>query len=142
MEKLLSLAFLLILTGCANPLNDATYRRYTDAGDSAMNRGDYIQAEVAYARAAQNVDWGRLGPAAKSGSLFNLANGLNKGSNFVLCGYFQFSVEGCTRLLLPAADLNRCLNLRFSPSQGLVGSGAIPSHPACSDISATTNHKV
>ena len=74
MEKLFSLAFLLILAGCANPLNDATYGRYTDAGDSAMNRGDYIRAEVAYARAAQNVDWGRLGPAAKSGSLFNLAN--------------------------------------------------------------------
>jgi len=74
MEKLLSLAFLLISVGCANPLNDATYGRYTDAGDSDMNRGDYTQAEAAYARAAQNADWGRLGPAAKSGSLFNLAN--------------------------------------------------------------------
>ncbi|MBC7366371.1 MAG: tetratricopeptide repeat protein [Undibacterium sp.] len=74
MKKIISLAFLLILIGCANPLNDATYGRYTDAGDSAMNRSDYIQAEAAYARAAQNVDWGHLGPAAKSGSLLNLAN--------------------------------------------------------------------
>ena len=74
MKKLPSLAFVFFLVSCANPLNDVTYGRYTDAGDSAMNRGDYIQAEAAYSRAAQNVDWGHLGPAAKSGSLFNLAN--------------------------------------------------------------------
>ncbi|MFT3867093.1 MAG: hypothetical protein QM715_01220 [Nibricoccus sp.] len=74
MKKLFSLTFLILLVGCANQLNDATYGRYTDAGDLALERGDYVQAEIAYARAAQNVDWGRLGPAAKSGSLFNLAN--------------------------------------------------------------------
>lgn len=74
MKKQIPLAFLILLVGCANPLNDVTYERYTDAGDSALERGDYVQAEIAYARAAQNVDWGRLGLAAKSGSLFNLAN--------------------------------------------------------------------
>lgn len=74
MKRLLSLALLFVLSGCANPLNDETYARYTQGGDSAMDRGDFLQAEAAYARAAQNVDWGRLGPAAKSGSLFNLAN--------------------------------------------------------------------
>ena len=39
---------------------------------------------------------------------FTLGTELNKGSNFVLCGEWQFSVEGCIRLLLPAADLNQC----------------------------------
>ena len=44
--------------GCANPLIDVAYRRYTQTGDAAMERGDYVQAEFAYARAAQNVVWG------------------------------------------------------------------------------------
>jgi tetratricopeptide (TPR) repeat protein len=43
-------------------------------GDQALAAGDNSRAEAAYARAAYNVDWGLLGDAAKSGSLFNLAN--------------------------------------------------------------------
>lgn len=64
----------LVLGGCANPLNLATYQRYTQEGDAALDAGDNLRAEAAYARAAQNVDWGALGEAPKSGSLFNLAN--------------------------------------------------------------------
>lgn len=60
--------------GCANTLIDAAYGRYTQTGDAAMERGDYFQAEFAYARAAQNVDWGALSSAAKSGSLGNFEN--------------------------------------------------------------------
>jgi len=44
--------------GCANPLIDVAYRRYTQTGDAAMERGDYVQVELAYARSAKNVDWG------------------------------------------------------------------------------------
>jgi len=74
MRNLLPVALLLLVGGCANPLNRVTYERYTDLGDSALAAGDFSRAEAAYARAAYNVDWGLLGDAAKSGSLFNLAN--------------------------------------------------------------------
>lgn len=74
MKDLLILITIFGLIGCANPLNRETYVRYTDTGDAALLRGDYETAEIAYARAAQNVDWGNLGLEEKSGSLFNLAN--------------------------------------------------------------------
>ena len=74
MKHPLTVVLLLLVGGCANPLNRVTYERYTDMGDSAMAAGDFARAEAAYARAAYNVDWGLLGDAAKSGSLFNLAN--------------------------------------------------------------------
>lgn len=74
MKSYTSVLIALLLGGCANPLNLATYQRYTQEGDAALAAGDDVRAEAAYARAAQNVDWGALGEAAKSGSLFNLAN--------------------------------------------------------------------
>jgi len=64
---------LLVISGCANPLNHATYGRYTDEGNRAFDARDFTTAEAAFARAAYNVDWGNLGDAAKAGSLYNLA---------------------------------------------------------------------
>ena len=69
----LILIALLTITGCANPLNQATYSRYTDEGNRAFVARDFTEAEAAFARAAYNVDWGNLGDAAKAGSLYNLA---------------------------------------------------------------------
>lgn len=74
MKHLVAIALVLLLSGCANPLNRVTYERYTDTGDRALAAGEFSVAEAAYARAAYNVDWGLLGDAPKSGSLFNLAN--------------------------------------------------------------------
>jgi len=64
---------MLAISGCANPLNQATYARYTDEGNRAFAARDFTAAEAAFARAAYNVDWGNLGDAAKAGSLYNLA---------------------------------------------------------------------
>jgi len=76
-ENLKSLAFiiiaLLVTSGCANSLNQATYGRYTDEGNLAFAARDFTTAEAAFAKAAYNVDWGNLGDAAKAGSLYNLA---------------------------------------------------------------------
>lgn len=63
----------IAISGCANPLNQATYARYTDEGNRAFTARDFTTAEAAFARAAYNVDWGNLGDAAKAGSLYNLA---------------------------------------------------------------------
>ena len=57
----LPLIALLTISGCANPLNQATYARYTDAGNRAFAARDFPAAEAAFARAAYNVDWGNLG---------------------------------------------------------------------------------
>ncbi|MBI2812924.1 MAG: hypothetical protein HYX71_01410 [Opitutae bacterium] len=68
----LILVVLFAISGCVNPLNQATYGRYTDQGNRAFAAGDFLLAEAAFARAAYNVDWGNLGDAAKASSLYNL----------------------------------------------------------------------
>ena len=73
MQKLaLAIVAALTMSGCANPLNQVTYGRYTDAGNQAFAAQDFSLAEANFVRAAYNVDWGNLGDAAKAGSLYNL----------------------------------------------------------------------
>jgi len=60
----LSFPFLLcsvLLTGCANPINDATYANYMASGRLAESKGNLATAEEDYTRAYINTEAGLLG---------------------------------------------------------------------------------
>lgn len=61
-----------IFSGCANPLNEATFSRYDKVCSDAERIGDFATAEQACYRALVNVDIGNLGPEKKSVALYNL----------------------------------------------------------------------
>lgn len=69
---LLLLIVLSVLCSCANPLNRATFNRYRQQGIAAESQSDWLAAEKAYYRAAENVRWGHLGDELESDSLYNL----------------------------------------------------------------------
>lgn len=64
---------LLILTGCANPVVDHTWSRYTNAGNVERARGNLTAAEEAHRRAVINAQIGHLGPEKEAIALHNLA---------------------------------------------------------------------
>lgn len=68
----ISILAVLHFAGCANPLNQATYYRYTEEGDRARAEGNWGAAEFAYSRALTNVDWGNLPPRYRSEALYNV----------------------------------------------------------------------
>jgi len=72
MKRFLLLALCLCLTGCANPLNQATSDRYGDECAQDEDAGDLARAEQACYRALVNVDTGNLGPQQKSMRLYDL----------------------------------------------------------------------
>jgi tetratricopeptide (TPR) repeat protein len=55
MTARVSLLFLLLIAGCANPLNERHVRFYTDAGGSAEQAGNWELAERNYERALINA---------------------------------------------------------------------------------------
>jgi len=64
---------LLLGNGCANPVNQVTWGRYTEGGNQAHNRGDLAGAEEAHRRALINARIGHLGSEREATSLHNLA---------------------------------------------------------------------
>ena len=64
---------LLLLVSCANPINDATWYRYTNTGNAEQARGNLVGAEEAHRRAVINAQAGHLGPEKEAISLHNLA---------------------------------------------------------------------
>ncbi len=72
-EYLAAIGLVVLLSGCANPLNRATSDRYADQCVNAENAGRLDIAEEACYRAAVNVEWGNLGDELKSERLYNLA---------------------------------------------------------------------
>jgi len=70
---LLLASYILLVAGCANPLNRATSDRYAEECSIAETKGQLAYAEEACFRAVKNVDWGNLGPELKSQRLYNLA---------------------------------------------------------------------
>ena len=68
--SLIGLCFILV--ACANPLNRATYDRYREQGIAAEAKGDWATAEIAYYRAAKNVELGHLGAEFKADALYDL----------------------------------------------------------------------
>ncbi len=71
-KQIVLAAILLSLVGCANPLNQATSIRYSDACREAELNGRLDIAEQACYRALVNVDWGNLGEIQKSDRLYDL----------------------------------------------------------------------
>jgi tetratricopeptide (TPR) repeat protein len=63
----------LLAAGCANPINEATWHRYTAAGNAAKARGDLGTAEEAHRRAVINDRVGNLGAEHEALALHNLA---------------------------------------------------------------------
>jgi len=63
----------LLAAGCANPLNEAHWHRYTQDGNAARARGDLTAAEEAHRRAVINARIGRLGAEHEALALHNLA---------------------------------------------------------------------
>ena len=63
----------IALAACANPLNDATYTRYTNAGIAEHRRGNLVAAEEAHRRAVINARIGHLGDEKEALALHNLA---------------------------------------------------------------------
>jgi tetratricopeptide (TPR) repeat protein len=60
------------LSACANPINDATWSRYTRDGNAAYAQGNLAAAEEAHRRALINVRLGRLGSEREATSLHNI----------------------------------------------------------------------
>jgi hypothetical protein len=71
--RYLTIVLVLIITGCANPINRVTSDNYTEECARAEARGNLEAAEEACYRALANVDWGNLGEELKSERLYNLA---------------------------------------------------------------------
>lgn len=63
----------LLVTACANPLNQATSDRYSQTCSEAQQSRQLEVAEQACYRALVNVDWGNLGEAQKSQKMYDLA---------------------------------------------------------------------
>ncbi|WP_114280543.1 tetratricopeptide repeat protein [Thioalbus denitrificans] len=65
-------ASILLVSGCANPLNRVTSDDYAQTCTVAESNGRLEVAEEACYRALVNVDMGNLGPELKSQRLYNL----------------------------------------------------------------------
>lgn len=65
-------SFAVLLAACANPINDATWSRYTREGNAAYAQGDLAVAEEAHRRALINARIGHLGPEREAMALHNL----------------------------------------------------------------------
>lgn len=70
---LIAACHFLLLSGCANPINQATADRYSQTCSTAMQDGRLELAEEACRRALINVDMGHLGDKERSQKLYNYA---------------------------------------------------------------------
>lgn len=69
----LSILLALVLSSCANPINQRTYQHYMAAGGQAAERGDLQLAKQNYSRAVANARMGNLGPDTEAIALFQYA---------------------------------------------------------------------
>ena len=70
--KAISITFVLLLAGCANPINQVTMEDYSDKCRSAAQAQNFPVAVEACRRAWINTRIGNLGPEAESMALYNL----------------------------------------------------------------------
>ena len=80
--KFSALILLLALSGCANPLNQATSDRYSQTCAEAENAGNMQLAAKACYRAYINVEWGNLEPEVRSEKLYNFGRILRKAGRY------------------------------------------------------------
>ncbi|MDP3608331.1 MAG: tetratricopeptide repeat protein [Methylophilus sp.] len=71
-RKLLTLVFALLITGCANPINQRTANNYFIEGESAMQQGNLPHAREMFSRALINARIGNLGAEAEGQVLAKL----------------------------------------------------------------------
>lgn len=116
--KYLLLAYLLVaLMGCANPLNRATSDRYSQTCSDAERAGNMRVAAEACYRAYVNVEWGNLGPEAKSEKLYNFGRVLRKSGRYT--------------------DAKEALTRSLSEEEKLSGINSIKSGRRMAELSAT-----
>ncbi len=72
-QSILTMCVVVLLSGCANPINRYTAARYYQMGGEAESRGNFEEAREAYRRAMLNADWGNLGISAKAYTLYEFA---------------------------------------------------------------------
>lgn len=72
-KYLTSISVIILVSGCANPLNQITSDNYAETCSQAEDAGRLDVAEDACYRAAVNVEWGNLGDELKSERMYNLA---------------------------------------------------------------------
>jgi tetratricopeptide (TPR) repeat protein len=108
-HRIVGVAGVLVVAGCANPLNRHTYFEYRTKGEAAENAKEVSAALEYYARAEVNVRIGNLGPELESDAKFNL------GRIKRICG----QLEDSEILLRQAVALDRRLisERRMSPLQ-------------------------
>jgi tetratricopeptide (TPR) repeat protein len=71
-RKILTLVFALLISGCANPINQRTANNYFIEGESAMQQGNLPHAREMFSRALINARIGHLGPEAEGQVLAKL----------------------------------------------------------------------
>ncbi len=92
-----AVCFLVLIPGCANPLNRATFQRYYQAGMGAESQGDYSAAKENYYRALVNARIGNLEPQLHACSSYSLGRMLG-----ALCDH-----ENSEKLLLEALKFDK-----------------------------------
>jgi tetratricopeptide (TPR) repeat protein len=108
MSHLILAIILLLVAGCANPVNRRTAENYYQAGEFATSRGDLVQAREMFSRALINARLGGMGPVGEAQALMKL--GQVQGN---LCDY-----ASAEKSLLEARDL-LAKNLPSSPMPSL-----------------------
>lgn len=101
----------MLAAGCANPINEATWHRYTSAGIEARARGDLAVAEEAHRRALINARIGRLGVEHEAIALHNVASLVERGLPLLeKSAVEQTEPAAFAHILVQYADALRKLN--------------------------------
>ncbi len=115
--KFSMLVLFAALVGCANPLNRATSDRYSQTCSEAERAGNMQVAAEACYRAYVNVEWGNLGPEAKSEKLYNFGRVLRKSGRY--------------------SDAQEALTRSLAEEEKLSGKSSIKSGRRMAELSAT-----
>jgi len=97
--------FLVVLSGCANPINQRTATNYFQQGDSALAQGDLSHAKEMFSRALVNVRLGHMGAEAEAQVHMKL--GRTQGN---MCEY-----EEAEKHFIEAVSLNEKVHGNESP---------------------------
>jgi len=87
---------LLLVTGCANPINRVTYKRYYQGGMAAEQSQEYEKAKENYYRALVNARIGNLGPQDNASAAYSLGRMLG-----ILCDH-----DNAEKMLLEALQFD------------------------------------
>jgi hypothetical protein len=96
--RAISITVVLLLTGCANPINQVTMEEYAEKCRGAEQAKNFPVAVEAYRRAWINTRIGNLGPEAESMALYNLGR-VQK--NALMLSEAEMSLKRSLELELP-----------------------------------------